>query len=789
MSDFLSNLRFDPFKFNSILNPHSSSADDNCNLDTIQNFTCDYYLNENLDEAIDTNKCNMSLFHHNIRSLNKHSNDIMNYLSATKHNFHIYGFTETWFNSVDDANLVNINGYTMVNSIRQDRRGGGASLFIDSNIDFEIRSDLEVNCADCDSVFIEINNHGRSKNNIIAVVYRPETVKIEDFFTELTCVFNKLNDENKPAYIMGDYNIDILKHDVVRKANDFVNLIFSHGFLPTIDRPTRVTDHSATLIDNIITNDIVAKIDSGVLITDLSDHFPIFLTSYQKSLVYPSKHNSNSTTKQTRQLKSDNIRGLNNNLSIIQWNDVYHESNCEAAYQVFHDKLSNIYNIHCPIKSTKLSKRKTPRKPWITPGLVKSIHTKDKLYKKYITNRNPENKTNYNKYRNTLNSLLRISKKNHITAELDSHKHNMKKTWQTLNDLLGRNKASKSASHFTDDDGTEVKDPTKIANKFNEFFTNIGPSLAAKIPPPDNINDNICPISNASHSIFLSPATQEEILDVTSTLKASTSCGVDGISSNILRQIMPNIIDPVVYIFNLSISTGSVPSPLKVAKVIPIFKAGDKHSFSNYRPISILPALSKVLEKLIYSRIIKFLNKYNILSDNQFGFRAKHSTYMAINKLYDKITTALDQKLCTVGIFLDLSKAFDTLDHQILLNKLNSYGIRGLANLWIKNYLMNRNQFVMFNYHSSSISLIRCGVPQGSILGPLLFLIYINDLSRCSSILQFIMFADDTNIIYSHHDPKLLELTLNEELKIISNWFKLNKLSLNIKKKNEFHDL
>ena len=234
----------------------------------------------------------------------------------------------------------------------------------------------------------------------------------------------------------------------------------------------------------------------------------------------------------------------------------------------------------------------------------------------------------------------------------------------------------------------------------------------------------------------------------------------------------------------MSLSSGIVPSQLKIANVTPIFKAGDKHDCSNYRPISILPTLAKLLEKVVYIRIFDFISKHDILTPQQFGFRPKRSTYMAINQLYSNIAEKLDTKQHTVGIFLDLSKAFDTINHSILLNKLYSYGIRGLANDWIRNYLSERSQRVNFNNTLSSPAEISCGVPQGSILGPLLFLLYINDLPLSSKIPHFILFADDTNILFSNPDPIILESLINTELKEISNWFKLNKLSLNIKKTN-----
>jgi hypothetical protein len=234
----------------------------------------------------------------------------------------------------------------------------------------------------------------------------------------------------------------------------------------------------------------------------------------------------------------------------------------------------------------------------------------------------------------------------------------------------------------------------------------------------------------------------------------------------------------------LSLTAGVVPSLLKQANVTPVFKAGDRHDFTNYRPISILTSISKILEKIAYTRIFTFINQHNILTSHQFGFRPKRSTFMAINDLYCKIAKSLDNKLHTAGIFLDLSKAFDTINHNLLLNKLSNYGIRGLANDWLRSYLSGRQQRVLFKNILSNPANVTCGVPQGSILGPLLFLLYINDLPLCTKVPHFVLFADDTNILFSHHDPKTLEDTINNELLHISNWFKLNKLSLNIKKTN-----
>ena len=239
---------------------------------------------------------------------------------------------------------------------------------------------------------------------------------------------------------------------------------------------------------------------------------------------------------------------------------------------------------------------------------------------------------------------------------------------------------------------------------------------------------------------------------------------------------------PLTHLINLSITSGIVTVQLKIARVIPLFKSGDKSTFTNYRPVSVLPAFSKIFERVIYNRLLNYLNNYKILSDNQFGFRKHHSTEYALSLLYDKISSAIDNNELTVGIFIDLSKAFDTVNHQILLDKLSYYGIRGVAFNWFASYLSNRHQFVQFNDTSSSQQIIKCGVPQGSILGPLLFLIYINDLCDVSKILDFILFADDTNIFFSHKNVGSLEKTLNEELLKLTTWCQANKLSINYSK-------
>ena len=205
--------------------------------------------------------------------------------------------------------------------------------------------------------------------------------------------------------------------------------------------------------------------------------------------------------------------------------------------------------------------------------------------------------------------------------------------------------------------------------------------------------------------------------DVTSRKRASSDSArplsYNGIGKFIVKNVAHIISGPLADIFNLSLSTGSVPEQLKVAKVIPIYKKENVEIFSNYRPVSVLPCFSKILERLIFNRCMGYINNYNILNEKQFGFRPKHSTYMAVIELVDKMANAVERNETTVGIFLDLSKAFDTINHDILLYKLEYYGFRGVTLDWFKSYLSNRKQFVRYQMHDSNHKIINCGVPQG----------------------------------------------------------------------------
>ena len=412
------------------------------------------------------------------------------------------------------------------------------------------------------------------------------------------------------------------------------------------------------------------------------------------------------------------------------------------------------------------------------------IKIKNKLF--YRKKRQPNNdKINklYNIFRNRVNRELIKSKKDYYSEYFKENKNNSKKIWEGIKSIININNPKSNFIRELKINETIIDNPNEIVETLNDFFVNIGSNTEKSIPRNPVIQPEMYLKNKNQFDFIISDISNEEVLEIIKNLE-SKSTGPQSIPVNLLKLIPDLILEPLCKIISNSFSSGIFPDALKISKVIPIHKGESTLELNNYRPISLLSIFDKIIEKLMHSRLESFLNFHSILFNNQFGFRKNNSTSFALIQITERIKETIENKKFGCGIFIDLRKAFDTVNHEILLSKLDHYGIRGTALLWFKSYLSNRKQYVFHNGESSKLQFINYGVPQGSVLGPLLFLLYINDLPNISNTLQFYLFADDTNIYYEADNLKKLETTINKELKKLHTWLIVNRLSLNINKTN-----
>ena len=389
----------------------------------------------------------------------------------------------------------------------------------------------------------------------------------------------------------------------------------------------------------------------------------------------------------------------------------------------------------------------------------------------------------YNLFRNRINREIKKSKKDYYNQYFENNSNDIKKTWDGIRSII--NTKGKNLNNITQLKVNEevINNPKKIVEEINHFFVNVGPITEQTIPRNPLVNP-VKYLKNRNQFNFLvTNISNEEVLNIIKNLE-DKSTGPQSIPIKLLKLIPDLILVPLCKIISMSFSSGKFPDPLKICKTIPIHMGGSTILLNNYRPISLLSIFDKIIEKLMHKRLYNFLNEHSILFSNQFGFRKNNSTSTALIQITEKIKESIDKSKYGCGIFIDLRKAFDTVNHSILLSKMEHYGVRDTALEWFKSYLSNRKQYVYSNGESSQLKDITCGVPQGSVLGPLLFLIYINDLPNISKLLQFFLFADDTNIYYEAESSEQLEQVINKELQKLRTWLMVNRLSLNMDKTN-----
>ncbi len=736
----------------------------------------------NYSSISDYNKQGISILSLNIQSLNAKYNDLKDfiYVLTNKNSApDVICLQELWrFPEMAEFSIL---GYQpLVHKLRNNHQGGGVGIYLKMGIKGKIDTKASVfHERIFESLIMELTL-GKTKI-IVGSIYRPGTkhpnMSLSDqnnvFLELLSNCLDDLSLRKTDVFLLGDLNIDVLKYDNSYLASEYIDLLFSNVFLQTITRPTRCTNTSASLIDHCITNANLYKYSSHILTEKISDHFPIIITATQSKIC------NSRPTRSFRDFSDTNIQKFKLNFGRLNWRHIFHQNNVDVAFNNFSDTFNQLYDLHFPVKTIQINKNIHPKDPWFTKGLLVSRNRKFQLSKLASKNPTAINKQNFNTYRNIYNRVVRLAKCTFFETSLMKNQSDLKKTWKLIRMATNRKpKNRKQESVSLKINNILTDDPSVVATTFNEFFSAIPHQISATInrtnhPESESNSSTFTPLFD----IETNPISHEEILKTVAELEPKSSYDLNNVSMVFIKKCIAELLNPLHIIFNLSFKTGVVPNRMKTAKVVPIFKAGDPSSPDNYRPISLINNFSKILEKIMANRLTNFLEFNNIISDYQFGFRKGHSTVHPMIHFNNFITDSFNKKQHAIAIFCDLKKAFDTVDHKLLIIKLKRYGVAGLALDWFKSYLSNRKQFVYVNGSFSSEIEITIGVPQGSVLGPLLFLLYINDLPQVSKLFS-LLFADDTTLLAAHNNLDYLINFVNVEFKKITDYFRKNRLSL-----------
>ena len=748
------------------------------------NDRCDYV---EIEECIKTEKSNedLCILQCNIRGAINKQLEISDLLGNCNDQncVDIAILVETWLTK-ESENRFLIPGYTYVGATRKHKKGGGVGFLIKEHLNYTERPDLKLNHEFIENCFIELKT-GKS-SIVLGAIYRPPNTNEKSFLEFYVKCCESLKQHKVKQFVLGmDHNLDLIKHHIHTNTQAFLEVLLEHNHFPCITRPTRITTNSATLIDNIVVSaDLFEKQNSCILISDISDHLPCYMKINNGfDTLYERCH----TTK--RCLTKKKTETLITELGKVEWTKILKNCNAEEGMNIFHRKYESVVDKVAPVKTVHVSNNRTLKESWMTMGLLKCSKKQLKLYKNYLSDRTTVKLEKYKNYRATLQKLKRYVRKQFYLDKCIEYKTDSKKLWQMINTITGKCGNKRTIITKLKVDNIESCNGEIIANEMAKHFAGIGRTYANKIKSgTQTIEHYMKKIKTNEKSIYLYPTNTVEIDKIISSFANKTSHGWDGITNVLLKKIKDSILVPLCIIFNLSMQEGVFPTMMKPAQVCPLYKGGSTSESTNYRPISLLSVISKVLEKLLYKRLYNFLQCSNQIYQGQYGFREKHSCENAIQELVGTILKGKETKRNTAAIFLDLSKAFDTLKHSILLAKLEKYGIRGTALAWFKSYLYDRTLSVKCTAGSenseqlSEYYSIDYGVPQGSCLGPLLFLLYCNDLHLNLDHCTGILFADDTTLYKSHAHLGYLKWSMQEDLKQVLDWFRANKLTLNLSK-------
>lgn len=687
-----------------------------------------------------------SIVHYNVQSLRNK----INILESELNIFSIVSLTETWLDDRTDNSDIKMGNYKLFRRDRQGDSHGGICVYVKDDIYAKRRTDLELPDIEC--VWVEvISNH---RKILVGTFYRPPN-SLASALSSIESSIGLACDTNiNDICITGDFNLDLLKQVSKRKIE---NLCHQFNLFSLINEPTNFTETSSSCIDLLLTshqqNILLSGVGEPFLEQDVRYYCPVFsVLDFNRAI-------TRSFSRNVWLYDKGNYNNLREDISNTNWQTLKHHD-IDTYANNFTNHIINTAKKHIPNKNITV-RHSDPE--WLTSKIKKMMRKRKRLYDKYQRVKNEANFSAYKLFRNKVTDEIRRAKKG-ITEKLAKKLTNQtlqpKDYWKTLKQFI-KPQHTPSIPPLVSE-GTVLEDEVDKANLLNDYFvqqTTLDEANASL--PATPLYD-----TNTLNSIV---TTAEEVQSTLKSLAVGKAAGPDSISNRLLKELSVPLAKPLAELFNFSLRTGKVPKSWKEANITPVHKKDDPSLVSNYRPISLLNTLGKVLEKIVHKHLFNYCRDNNLITTFQSGFVPGDSTVNQLTDLYNTFCKALDEGKEVRAIFCDISKAFDRVWHRGLLYKLRRAGITGSLLSWFSNYLQDRQQRVVLPGATSEWSPVRAGVPQGSILGPLLFLLYINDIvDNIKSSIR--LFADDTSLYIVVDDPTTAGVTLNSDLYKIQKW-------------------
>ena len=622
-----------------------------------------YYDIDSFKKVISNHNNIFSVLSLNIQSINAKFSQLEMFveeLHNVQFKFNVICLQECWIRDQTDACTFQIPGYDCVAQGKSSSERGGLITYVDNLFQYEVRQSIN-EYELWEGQIIQVKGGCLRNEIIVGNIYRPPRTlreQTKQFINEFTSLVQALDNTNLNIVLAGDYNLNLLKINESEICCEFFDLLTSQSMFPHITLPTRLTNGGGTLIDNLFCkmNKSIKKNTAGILLNQLSDHLPCF-TLLETDIVH------NSKTKFTRIFNQNDdviqqIKNDSNSSELHKKLDTSQTANPNASYNVILEVIETARKKHMTGKFIKFNKYKHKKSKWITYGILKSIRFRDNLYNK-LKLTNPVLREyeilylNLQTYNKILKRSIRVAKQLFLESTFNRYKSDIRNTWKTINEIPSGNHKTNCSPKSLNINGNEITNQLHIATEFNVFFTNIGLNLSNNIAYSGEKDCDYYLIDNLNCKFALDKVDEQNVSKTIDNLPNKASCGFDNISTIFLEQIAPTIIKPLTLLINQVFNTGIFPERLKLAKVTPVFKKGDSNLINNYRPISLLPVISKVLEKIIANQLSKYFEDNKLFHDNQYGFRTGLSTEYATIELTDRIISNMDRNEIPFSIFLE----------------------------------------------------------------------------------------------------------------------------------------